>query len=243
MTTMVCRYSIVCLVLIFGLTACEEDLVLKHNEPWKNDRTALIIDAYHQNPIEWEKLSKEKRVAGVIHKATEGFTVDPEYAERKKEAKKRGYLWGSYHLGRSGKPEEQADFYLKTVQPDKDDLIALDLEDVNHTRYMSVAEAVQFVQRIHEKLGRYPLIYGNHRVIQAISGEGKESLFTHTPIWYARFEKGIPEFPQGISDSYTLWQFSSEIKVQIRIPGTRKDIDVNVFYGTHDDIRKHWPFT
>jgi hypothetical protein len=91
MTITACRSILVCLVLIAGLTASDDEFIRKRHEPWKNDRNALIFDAYAQNPIEWETLVQEPRVAGIIHKATEGFSIDAGYAERKTEAKKRGY--------------------------------------------------------------------------------------------------------------------------------------------------------
>jgi GH25 family lysozyme M1 (1,4-beta-N-acetylmuramidase) len=237
------RYIIGLIAVATILTSCQEKFQKKLHEPWSDSRNVLVIDAYHQNTLDWQQLSQATRVVGIIHKATQGFSIDPQYHVRKTEAKKRGYLWGSYHLGVSGDPEKQAEFYLRTIQPNKDEVLALDLESVKGSRYMSIAEAERFIQRIYKKTGRYPLVYGNHRVIAEISKQGSESVFSQTPLWYARFRKNIPDFPGGTWPSYTLWQFSSELNVQIRIPGTRKDIDVNIFYGTRDDIKKHWPFS
>jgi GH25 family lysozyme M1 (1,4-beta-N-acetylmuramidase) len=47
---------------------------------------------------------KDKRVVAIIHRATIGFRVDTKYAERKVEAKKRGYKWGGYHYGKPANP-------------------------------------------------------------------------------------------------------------------------------------------
>jgi GH25 family lysozyme M1 (1,4-beta-N-acetylmuramidase) len=78
--------------------------------PWDDPRTALVIDPYYANAIDWGKLKTEPRVVAIIHKATTGDSkLDPAYFTRKEEARKRGYLWGSYHWGVSGNPEEQAD--------------------------------------------------------------------------------------------------------------------------------------
>ena len=209
--------------------------------PWKHPNCALIIDAYWDNPIDWDALATEKRVVAVIHKATQGFKIDREYALRKQEALRRGYLWGSYHLGVRGEPEKQADFYLKTAQPSAEEVIALDLEDLD--RGMSIAGAARFIQRIKEKTGRYPLVYGNHDTIQRISEEADDDVFAKCPLWYARFKKTIPDFPSGVWPAYTLWQFSSEYSVQIRLAGTKKDIDVNVYPGTVDELRQAWPLS
>lgn len=70
-------------------------------------------------------------------------------------------------------------------------------------------------------------------------------------MWYARFKPTVTDFPKGTWDSYTLWQFSSEINCKpghrdsclYTVPGTETDMDMNVFYGTVDELRKEWPFT
>ena len=98
------------------------------NEPWKNPNIALAIDPFEGNAIDWDQLATDKRVVAIIHRATIGDRVDKKYAERKIEAKKRGYKWGAYHFGRPGDPIKQADFFLETVKPEADDLIALDLD-------------------------------------------------------------------------------------------------------------------
>src|SRR5262245_59072059 len=79
--------------------------------PWDDPKTALVIDPYYANTIDWDKLKTEPRIVAIIHKATIGASkLDPAYFTRKEEAKKRGYLWGSYHWGVSRNPEEQADY-------------------------------------------------------------------------------------------------------------------------------------
>jgi hypothetical protein len=87
-----------------------QPLVLQTTEfqrPWDDPKIALVIDPFHANTIDWGKLETEPRVAAIIHKATIGVSrLDPAYFARKKEASKRGYLWGSYHWGVSGNPEK-----------------------------------------------------------------------------------------------------------------------------------------
>lgn len=218
-------------------------------QPWKDKTTAIIIDPYACNSINWDQLATDKRVVAIIHKATEFMRVDKQYSQRKVEAKKRGYLWGSYHLARSGDPIKQADFYLETVAPDKDEVVALDIETLND---ISINNARLFIKRIQEKIGRYPIVYGNNSVIKAISDKvGKDDIFSKTPLWYARFRNVVTDFPKKTWDTYTLWQFSSEINCKpsspnscpYLVPGTKTDIDVNVYYGSIEQLRKNWPFS
>ena len=214
------------------------------SEPWKNPSTALVIDPFYGNDINWNKMGSETRLAGIIHKATIGTSkVDPKYYERKAKAKKLGYLWGSYHFGLAGTPEKQADFYLETVKPADDEVMALDLEDTMSNKFMGIAKAIKFIARIKEKTGRYPMVYVNNTSAFQISNSASKSAFKDTPLWYARFRRDIPDFPKGAWATYTLWQFSSEINVQYRIPGTQADMDINVFNGSVDEVRKAWPFT
>src|SRR5205807_10239068 len=118
------------------------------SEPWKNPKIALAIDPYERNEIDWDQLATDKRVVAIIHRATIGDRADRKYAERRDEAKKRGYKWGAYHFARAGDPIKQADFFLTTVKPATDELLALDLESVDSTRHMSLDDALIFIKRI-----------------------------------------------------------------------------------------------
>src|SRR5205814_677497 len=126
-------------------------------------------DPFEGNAIDWDQLATDKRVVAIIHRATIGDRVDRTYAERKIEAKKRGYKWGAYHFGKPGDPIKQADFFLETVKPATDELIALDLESEDSTKHMSFADARIFIKRIKEKTGRYPFVYANNEVTKAIT--------------------------------------------------------------------------
>jgi GH25 family lysozyme M1 (1,4-beta-N-acetylmuramidase) len=220
-------------------------------EPWKDERVAIVIDPFQGNSIDWEQLAGDQRVAGIIHRATIGGRKDTGYAERREEAKRRGYKWGSYHLGKPGDPIGQADFYLDTVRPAEDEVIALDIESLNPATDMSLANAIRFIQRIKEKTGRYPVLYANHAVVKEISNRYPgDSLFSKTPLWYARFKSRVTDFPTKTWNAYTLWQFSSEINCQpthpekclYRVPGTQTDMDINVYRGTVEELKANWPF-
>jgi GH25 family lysozyme M1 (1,4-beta-N-acetylmuramidase) len=219
------------------------------SEPWKHPDIAIAIDPYERNEIDWDLLATDKRVVAIIHRATIGDRKDRKYAERRDEAKKRGYKWGAYHFGKPGDPIKQADFFLDTVKPDKDDLIALDLESTN-AKDMSLDEARVFIKRIREKTGRYPLIYANNEVTKAISDQyGADDVFAKTHLWYARFKRNVTDFPQGTWKTYAIWQFSSEQNCSpanrsaclYTVPGTEYDMDVDVYNGTIEELRSRWP--
>jgi GH25 family lysozyme M1 (1,4-beta-N-acetylmuramidase) len=236
-------------MLFFGSSALAQSS--EFSEPWKNPNVALAIDPFEGNPIDWDQLATDKRVVAIIHRATIGDRADKKYAERKLEAKRRGYKWGAYHYGKPGDPIKQADFFLDTVKPEPDDLLALDLESTDFEKHMSFDEARTFINRIKEKTGRYPVVYANNLVTKAIADQlGEDEVFAKTNLWYARFKRTVTDFPAGTWKTYTLWQFSSEMNCTTAnrsaclytVPGTEYDMDVDVFNGTVEELKQRWPF-
>ena len=241
------------LLIVLVIVACSLTFAQssEFSEPWKNPNIALAIDPFEGNAIDWDQLATDHRVVAIIHRATIGDRVDKKYAERKIEAKKRGYKWGAYHYGKPGDPIKQADFFLETVKPENDDLLALDLESTEFDKHMSFEEARVFINRVKQKTGRYPILYANNTVTRAINDRfGSDDLFARTHLWYARFKKTVSDFPAGTWKTYTFWQFSSEMNCAAAdrtqclytVPGTEYDMDVDVFNGTIDELRKGWPF-
>ncbi len=203
--------------------------------PWKSGDKALVIDAYEFNPINWQELTSDKRIAGFINKASDGlppawscgkadgddyklcknrwwkYSVTKElYMTRREMAKMKGLVWGAYHLGRPGNPREQADHFIEFAEPADDDLIALDIED-NSEEWMSLADAEIFADQIKIRTGRYPVLYTNGSTAKYVSDhKAKYPLLSRLPLWYARYRDDITgKFPEETWPSYALWQFSS----------------------------------
>ena len=207
------------------------------NEPWKNRSSALIIDAYEMNIIDWEKMVANKRIAGFVSKASDGlpevydcrkkhkgdtvnhcktmwrkYAVSRElYQTRKLLAKAHGLLWGAYHLARPGDPVDQANHFLDYAKPGPDDLMVLDIESLDAEKFMSLADAEIFVRHIKTRTGRYPALYVNHDTARFIAARREQyRLLSRLPLWYARYKPEIRGvFPMGNWDNYFLWQFSS----------------------------------
>jgi GH25 family lysozyme M1 (1,4-beta-N-acetylmuramidase) len=207
------------------------------NEPWRDTSTALVIDAYELNTIEWDKLVANKRIAGFISKASDGlpevydcrkphrgdsanhcktiwrkYAVSRElYQTRRLLAKAHGLLWGAYHLARPGNPIDQANHFLDYAEPEADEMMVLDLEGLDTSEFMSLEDAEIFAGHIKTRTGRYPVLYTNHITAQHIAVHREEyRILSRLPLWYARYKpeiKGV--FPMGNWDNYLLWQFSS----------------------------------
>lgn len=214
------------------------------NAPWKDENTQIIIDAYYLNGIDWNEMASDKRVKAVIHRSSIGLKKDTKYSERRAIAKGRGYLWGAYHFGKSGNVEKQADLLIELAG---DDLMVLDLEDFGNSSYMDAKESIEFLEYVYKKTGRLPIIYANHSTVRALNAKyGSHELLNKTKLWYARFKSKVTDFPYGIWGGYFMWQFSSEINCNrtgsclYNVAGTRYDMDVNVFDGTFEELKKYW---
>jgi lysozyme len=234
-----------CFIFILSLSA----QVNEFSEPWKDTSRAIIIDFYSGNEVNWEEMKKDNRLVAIIHKASQGFKIDPKYKERRAIALSYGYKWGSYHLGTPGDPIEQADHYLNVVGKDPNELLALDLESDDSAKHMNIPNAIIFINRIYEKTGRYPVVYCNGNMLNLINKNKQyHTLFSQCKLWYARFRKDIPDFKNDVWQTYTLWQFSSEINCNktseclYNVPGTRFDMDVNIYNGSKAEFLSQWPF-
>lgn len=211
--------------------------------PWNDNKPIIILDPYEGNNIDWKLLKTDKNIKGIVHRATIGMREDKAFEGRKKKAKKEHLYFGAYHLGKPNNPIEQADYFLKIAGNTK--LLALDIEDDDPAKFMSLDDAQIFINRIYEKTGRYPLVYVNRLVFAKIKEKyGQDSVFAKTPLWIARFRSDLLFEPNHIWNNYTLWQFSSEINCKkeglclYQVPGTSYDMDINVFNGDKKALKK-----
>lgn len=215
--------------------------------PWNKSDSTIVIDAYEGNSINWDLMQSDQKVAGVIHRSSIGLRTDTKYKSRKAEAKRRGYLWGAYHLGYKGDTIRQADLFLSLINEEEDTLMILDLENTTNGRFMTINEAITFMEYVFEKTGRIPVVYANHSTTKLLNSiVAGHPLFQQAKLWYARFKSNITDFPFGVWNNYFLWQFSSEINCSTtgsclyNVPGTRYDMDVNVYYGNKADLLARW---
>src|SRR5580692_9057726 len=125
----------------------------------------VVVDLSHHNGNVDLQQAKTAGISAIIHKATQGTTyVDPMYAANKAKAKAAGMLWGAYHFGVGADGVEQADYFLKTVQPGPQELLVLDFEANPQGPSMTLEEARAFVTHIYQVLGRYPGFYSGYYI-------------------------------------------------------------------------------
>ena len=215
------------------------------DRPWKSPSALLILDPYEGNSIDWDKLATDKAVKAVIHRALYGLRPDGKYVARVAEAKRRGLLAGIYLLGRPGDPIAQADAMIAAGKQSGVSLLALDIENMDAKRSMTIANAARFLTYVHDKTGRWPLFYTNFDTYSSVSRKyGADSAFAKAPLWLARFKTAHGMNLPSVWSAYTIWQFQSEINCKgtdpcfRRVAGTASDMDVNVFRGTETELRQ-----
>jgi lysozyme len=173
-----------------------------------------IIDLSHRNPVDFQQVAGAS-VVGVIHKATQGvgFT-DPKYTARKKEATDAGLLWGAYHFGDGSDAVAQADHFLDVVKPNAATLIALDFEP-NPLKVagpagqtMNLAGAEAFVNRIKEKLGRFPGLYCSPGFLKQQLGSKKDSPLKNCWLWVAHYTTAAAPTVPVLWQDWRIWQYT-----------------------------------
>jgi GH25 family lysozyme M1 (1,4-beta-N-acetylmuramidase) len=262
---------VVAAIFLGGPTFAESEF----QSPWSNKERAIVLDGYEQNSFNLAEIVKDERVAGFIHKGSDGmpanyyctrirdpmqqelckriwrnYSVSRElYQTRRALAKALGLKWGAYHLGRPGNPIEQANHFIDYTEPTADELIAIDIENNDPEKFISLRDAEIFAEHVKFRAGRYPVLYTNGITAKYIADHRLEfPILSRLPLWYARYESDIaPHFPKGNWQDYALWQFTSQSncnkqRCPYRPPGTNRDIDVNVADMTVPELRKAWPF-
>src|SRR6476646_10032973 len=147
--------------------------------------SVVNLSHYDLMRVDFERM-KNEGIAGVIHEATyPRFDRDSYYGSRQDAATRAGLLWGAYHFGDATDPVRQADHFLDMVasewhaqgaRPDRV-LLVLDFEKNGHYPggTMRVDQAVTFVERIHERTGKYPGIYSGEYNARKTLGSPKVS--------------------------------------------------------------------
>ena len=171
-----------------------------------------------------------------ICKASQGASyVDPKYREFMDRLKTiDGQLVGAYHFGTDADSLSQADHFLSVARDDTK-LLALDWEP-NGENTMSLKQAESFVNRVHAETGRWPMLYsGNLAKETPIPAT---SPLLRCELWLAQYGP-TPVCPAQWS-KWRLWQSSGDGVGPLPhdVPGIGKNVDVNRFPGSIDDLRR-----
>lgn len=189
--------------------------------PWIATHAQGIDVSKYQGKINWEKVSKSKKVKFVYIRATEGTTIkDPRYKANIDSARKHNIYVGSYHVYSSKTTAYQQFANFKSVvSKKKQDLIpVLDVEGY-HCGNLNMARVDKLLQLMEKEYGAKPMIYTSEGVyLEHFAGKRYRSYH----IFVAKY-KGSP------SIRYTLWQHSKSG----RISGISGVVDLDKFHKKH----------
>jgi lysozyme len=188
-------------------------------------------DTMHPNFV----MMREQGIIGVIHEATyPRFDRDSLYSSRQQTATRAGLLWGAYHFADASDPVRQADHFLRVVSTSWAStaleprpagiLLVLDFEKNGHYPggTMRPDQAVTFAERIRERTGRYPGLYGSENRLRAVLhasnvSETQRRVLSNCWLWIANYH-WEPRATDPWSH-WTMWQYTGDGKCDLRPRG------------------------
>ncbi|MGE5645050.1 MAG: glycoside hydrolase family 25 protein [Acidobacteriota bacterium] len=204
----------------------------------------LGIDVSHHNGvIDWSAAAKAG-IAFAYAKATEGATfTDKRFAANWKAIREAGLARGAYHFFHPATAvAKQVEHFVATVgELEPDDLPPmLDLEETSATktkdewrrieRAQRVPLALEWLERVEEKLGRRPLVYTRRGFVQDTLGA--PGRLCGYQVWIAHYTKAAkPSVPPGWA-KWTLWQYTDAGS----LAGIKCKLDMNRLNGSLQDL-------
>ncbi len=198
-----------------------------------------VLDLSHFNTNVDFHLAHQSGIAGVIHKATQGMLYcDPAYAPHKIQAEDEGMLWGAYHFGVGGDGIAQAEYFLNTVRPGPQTLLALDLEANPQGPSMGLKQARAFVSHVQAVTGKFPGLYAGYYLKSLLAGQ-TDVVLANCWFWLSQYGE-MPVVPANWK-TWTLWQYTDGAMgpQPHDVPGVGR-CDRNRFNGSEGELREWW---
>lgn len=195
--------------------------------------TRGIDVSYHQDRVDWRRV-REAGIEFAFIRLSDGLTFDdPRFHANWDGARRAGIARGAYQFFR---PEEsataQADRMIAALARDPGELApVIDVEVTGDRAPAQLARAIRaWVDRVRAKTGREPIIYTSPAFWRDHVGSAD---LTSQPLWLAHYTDGCPRIPTPWT-RWTFWQHSETGAV----PGIRRRVDLNLFAGTLDELRR-----
>jgi len=200
----------------------------------------LVVDISHHNGNPDLVRAKQAGIAGVIHKATQGLAmVDQMYQQNRQKAQTAGLFWGAYHFGVLGDGSQQADFFLKTVNPERQTLLVLDYER-NGNSTMTLYQAKAFVTRINSVTGRFPGLYSGSLIKQQLGNKPEDPVLSQCFFWLAQYGPKPANIPPTWA-TWTFWQYTDgNVGPQPHSVDLIGNCNRDQFNGTIESLRILW---
>ncbi len=217
------------------------------------------LSHYDLMNVDFEQMKREG-IVGVIHEASyPRFERDSYYGRRQTAATRAGLLWGAYHFGDATDPIRQAEHFLNTVSSNARGpaihpngvLLVLDFEKNGHYPggTMRVDQAVTFVERVRQRTGVYPGLYGSEyrlrQVLHApkVSADQRDTL-SRCWLWIANYHREpTSTAPWG---HWTMWQYTGDGVCDLprsthpKGVANIKKAERNMFRGSSAALEEFW---
>lgn len=174
-----------------------------------------IVDLHHGDTTVNVRELVKGGVRAVIHKATEGQDFrDKSFARQVERFRAEGLLIGAYHFANgNGDGADQAEHLLRTVGADVENtVLALDWEANPTSKFgdMTLENVRRFVERIHARTGRWPVLYSFTSYLRAHLGpDTVDPVLARCPLWQAQFGER-PRAPASRTWArIALWQYTN----------------------------------
>lgn len=195
-----------------------------------------VIDCSHHNTITDFNAIKQSGTLAMFHKATQGTSmVDKKYIARKNGCEEAGLLFGAYHFGTGGNVKDQVNNFLSVVNPADNPIVLLCLDYEDNNNEMSFNQCVEFVKRINDSTGKYPVLYSGAK-IKADLQSNDIGILINCPLWISHYtSKEKLKFPKQFP-RVTFWQYTDKG----RVDGISGNVDKNYFNGSEEQLKKIW---
>lgn len=205
------------------------DIVANH----KGKIFGIDVSQY-QGKIDWdnvEAIEEQFELKFVVVRATAGSNkVDLKFKRNWRNLTESLYIQGAYHYYRPDENStDQANNFIKNVKLRKGHLPPiLDIEKMPKGQSMDkLKEGLQNWLTIVEKhYGVKPIIYTGEKYYEDFLQED----FPDYKFWIANYNP----WKEKIEDDYLMWQFTEKAQLH----GIDELVDVNVFNGNVDDLKK-----
>mgnify|MGYP000351794868 FL=1 len=190
--------------------------------------------SHHQGNIDWGELQKTQTspfpVRFVFMKASEGGDFsDTAFIHNFDEARKHGFIRGAYHFyNPKTDASRQADFFIRSVKLESGDLPpVLDIEVRGENEKKLRHDLKIWLDKIEHYYRVKPILYTSYKFKTRYLND---SVFNSYPYWIAHYYADSVEYKGQ-------WRFWQHTDVG-RLPGIREEVDLNVFNGTLDELKR-----
>lgn len=250
---MVCAMRLSVVLAILGLQAVQVCALAGNS--------VVNLSHYDLMRPDFERM-REQGILGIIHEASyPRYVRDEKYAARQNAAVGAGLLWGAYHFADATSPLRQADHFLEVVESSwrrarpggrpNEMLLVLDFEKNGHYPggTMRVEQAAQFAERIRERTGKYPGLYGSEYRLRQVLNAGSvraadRAILSRCWLWVANYHHVPGRVPPW--SNWRMWQYTGDGVCDLPRSSYPKSIaniknaERNMFRGDAAELRAFW---